>query len=86
MAWAVEITEENVSVIVSEGGKKLTREGLLEWIEDYGDGGGYFVRDEESFVMDCCLFTPIVFFRIYKFRNEDVGTLFREVTKISTHI
>lgn len=86
MAWAVEITEENVNVIVSEGGTKLDRQGLLDWIEDYGDGGGYFVRDDESFVMDCSLFTPLVFFRIYKFRNEDSGALFREVVKIASHI
>lgn len=75
-----------MSAIVSEGGAKLDREGLLDWIREYGDGGGYFVRDEESIAFDCCLFTPLVFFRIYKFRNDDLGALFREVIQISTHI
>lgn len=79
LAWAVSLTEENLSAVLSEAGQKLDRELIEKWLAAHGEG--YFLRDESS-ALDCELFTPLVLSLMYDFRYPDNGTLFREVVKI----
>lgn len=77
-AYAVKLTNENLSAILSEAGRRVDRSKVEEWMQAHGEG--YFLRDESS-VLNGSLFTPLAFFRMYEFCDPDEGALFRRVEK-----
>lgn len=79
-AYAIVITENNFSAILSEAGRKFDREFLEMWFAHEGEG--YFVRDKTSASLDCCLFPLVEFHRLYMFSRGDESVLFREITRL----
>ena len=75
-AFAVEVSEKNLAVILSEAGPHLSKALLKGWLEVHD--GGYFVRAPGE-PWDCDLFEPDVFSEFYRFRRRDEGVLFREI-------
>lgn len=75
-AFAIEVTVENMQVILSEAGPHLTKEMLVGWLDTFE--GGFFVRHPGE-AWDCDLFDADIFSDFYKFRRRDDPELFKRI-------
>lgn len=76
LVWAAEVVEKNYQAILSEAGAAISRELLLAWVREYGEG--YLILDMTSPApLDCYLIQAEKFHSLYKFERGDEGVMFR---------
>ncbi len=78
LAYACQITEENMSAISSEK-PGFNLEETRAWLQEHEKG--YFIRDEDS-RFDCNYIPEHEFLLLYSFETSDRNELFRRVLRL----